>query len=254
MDARDVLKLSLKAIKFQLRKSEDIVAYLNDERILKRDIRDVFEDVSEELQCRIAYLHLDSNLDSYGSEILHDMKKEQSFSLDLFFSKIFVQLFPAKNTALYVQYRDLSQGEESVVDFARTLRTLCKEMGIPIETQTFKFVLGLKDKDVRDAILRSDMASYNFQGPFDFAVSLGCSLSFCVKGREGEVEAGLVQVSKQYYKIAKEKGVKKGVCYNCLEGFHSCAICPFKTCKFCKKKNSVVKHFSLKCPLCPRKV
>ena len=70
--------------------------------------------------------------------------------------------------------------------------------------KTFKFVLGIKDKDVREAILRSDMASYNFQGLVDFAVSLGCSLSFCVKGGEGEVEAGLVQVSKQYYKIAKK--------------------------------------------------
>ena len=72
---------------------------------------------------------------------------------------------------------------------------LCREMGIPIETQTFKFVLGIKDKDVREAILRSDMASYNFQGLVDFAVSLGCSLSFCIKDREGEVDAGLVQVS-----------------------------------------------------------
>ena len=63
----------------------------------------------------------------------------------------------------------------------------------------------------------------------------------------------VLKVSTDYFKLAGKKGLSKGVCYNCLSGFHSASACPVGHCKFCKRRVDEVKHFSLGCALCPPK-
>ena len=265
MESLDILRSSLKdsfkAINFCLRKTEDIVEYIQSERILKDEVRDIFGEVSEEIQCRVAKVHLEGDLAFLGADVLRLMREEGFYDLDLFFGRIRKTLFPAEECMLHVKYHGLSQEERSIAGFASVLRTLCGVIGFPIETQKWKFVFGLKKEKLRAAMLVAHISTYTFQELVDHAAEVEINLSVYGENRVEEVNvveeveeklSGL-QISKQYYKLAREKGLPKGACFNCYEGFHSCLSCPKKFCKHCKKKNNAVKHWSLKCPHFPKK-
>ena len=110
MESLDILKSSLKeslkAVNFRLRK--DIVRYIQSERILKDEIRKIFGEVFEEIQCRVAKIHMEEDLAVLGANVLLLMKEEGFHDLDQFFGKIHKTLFPVEECMLHVKYHGLS--------------------------------------------------------------------------------------------------------------------------------------------------
>ena len=133
--------------------------------------------------------------------------------------------------------------------YARIFKLISGKLGINLETQQFKFILGINDMAIKEVLLRADLTLYDFQGLVKYAISLENSLTLSAgPSTERKVlSEEKVKISNNYYKLAKEKGLKKGLCYNCLTQYHPCSSCPIDHCKFCRRKNGDVKHFSLGC-------
>ena len=247
---------SHKIITTCLKSSSDIVSYILEEKNLKNSISNFYGDCSPEIQCKVAWIHLGDTVSDHSLDILSEMERRVSYDLSLFFVSLFKAIFPASISALDLKYRELKQGSLSIVGYARILRVITEKLGYHLGNQKFKFILGINDQRIKEVLLRADLNLYDLQGLVEYAISLESSLSLSdelLAKKEGSKEEK-VYVSKNYFKLAKEKGLKKGLCYNCITQYHSCSSCPLDHCKFCKKKNRDVKHFSLGCSKCPGKL
>ena len=71
-----------------------------------------------------------------------------------------------------------------------------------------------------------------------------------VEGQEECYKIMGVPLAK-YFAVAEEKNVNKR-CFNCFSPGHQSLECRVRSCKFCDKLTSAVKHFSLLCPLAPK--
>ena len=259
MDDLESLGKSLKVITTFLKSSVDIVDYLVEEKILKNAIENIFETSTQKLKCTIACFHLGEEIRGCGDDILESMKKDECYDLATFFKQLLGHVFPASSSTLYLKYHELKQGNSTIVGFARTLQILCENMGIPLESQKYKFILGLNSEEIRRASYRVDLEGYTFQRLIQYTVSIENNLFFenetkKVKNTNSEgSKLGLGGTSK-YSKLALEKGLKHGKCYNCLVAFHPCTSCPHKFCRFCKKSNKEVKHWSLGCSKSPKEI
>ena len=63
----------MKIIKSEIKSSGDILAYLEEEKILKNTILDVFRDATGEVQCRIACLHLNQSIKWAGEIVMEGL-------------------------------------------------------------------------------------------------------------------------------------------------------------------------------------
>ena len=242
---------SKKVINVCLESSDDIVAYLEEEKILKNSIVRFYEDFGQEDQVKIAELHLGKEVKKYTLDI---PPQEGSNSLFTFFDLLFKTIFPASNTVLSLEYRNLVQGERTILDFAKRLSVLSEKIGLDLEMEKLKFISGIAEEEIRETLLRADLTIYTFWGLVKYATSLVETLKLSTKsqdkGKEIETKTKLqeFQVSSKYFKMAKKKGLPSGQCYNCMKGFHCALSCPQKFCKYCGGKTGLVKHFSLGCP------
>ena len=156
MDDLESLGKSLKVITTFLKSSVDIVDYLIEEKILKNAIENIFENSTQKLKCTIACFHLGEEIRGYGDDILESMKKDECYDLAIFFKQLLGHVFPASSSTLYLKYHELKQGNSTIVGFARTLQILCENMGIPLESQKYKFIFGLNNEEIRRATYRID--------------------------------------------------------------------------------------------------
>ena len=76
MDNLAIFEASMKIIKSVVKCSTDILIYLEEEKVLKNTILDVFGDASAAVQCRIACLHLDDSI--HGVSIIGKKKREMT--------------------------------------------------------------------------------------------------------------------------------------------------------------------------------
>lgn len=278
MDNLAVFEASMKIIKSVVKCSTDILVYLEEEKILKNTILDVFGDASAAVQCRIACLHLDNSIRWAGEYVMEELAKSGDHCLQGFFTLLCKQLFPASKTSLSERKSALCQGESSIVEYAKELRILVEGMGTSVDHYgvRWSFVKGLNEGVVR-AVLRM----HPFEGKsFEALVSHAAEVEINMSCEEVEVVGGMIRLeqdsgvkvsseeggvenkkqvkgpilSPKYFKMAREKGLGPGKCYNCLTGFHSCYSCPRIKCKFCGKKLGQTGHFSLLCPLSPAKL
>ena len=244
------LAQSKKVINVCLSSLHDIVSYLEEEKILKNSIFRFYEDFTPKDQVKIALLHLGKEVEKYAFEI--SFQKEYQ-NLDEFFYLLFKTIFPAKYSTLNLEYRNLVQGERTILDFAKRLSVLSEKIGLDLEMEKLKFISGITEEEVRETLLRADLTIYKFWGLVKYASSLVETLNLSTKFQKGsetktENKTQAFLVSTKYFKMAKKRGLSKGQCYNCMKGFHPAISCPQQFCRYCKSETSTVKHFSLGCP------
>ena len=244
------LAQSKKVINVCLSSLHDIVSYLEEEKILKNSIFRFYEDYTPKDQVKIALLHLGKEVEKYAFEI--SFQKEYQ-NLDEFFYLLFKTIFPAKYSTLNLEYRNLVQGERTILDFAKRLSVLSEKIGLDLEMEKLKFISGIKEEEIRETLLRADLTIYKFWGLVKYASSLVETLKLSTKFQKGsetktENKTQAFLVSTKYFKMAKKRGLSKGQCYNCMKGFHCAISCPQQFCSYCRGETSKVKHFSLGCP------
>ena len=130
----------------------------------RKSIENIFDNEAPKVQCLIACLHLGDYLRGYGDEIFEQMKKDKSYNISLFFSKLFTAVLPAGFSTSYMRYQKLKQDELTITEFSKTLKLLCGVMGFDMETQKYKFIFGLHDKEIRKVLLRVGLEGYTFKG------------------------------------------------------------------------------------------
>ena len=245
---------SRKVINVCLESSDDIVSYLEEEKSLKNSIIDLYEDFSPKDKIKIAFLHMSKEVEKYARgeslESCHDLHE--------LFDLLFKTLYPASNSTLSLEYRNLVQGERTILEFAKRLSVLCEKIGLDLEMEKLKFISGITEEDVRETLLRADLTIYGFWGLVKYASSLVETLQLSTKFKERKEEARMetktknktqaLIVSTNYFRIAQKRGLSKGQCYNCMKGFHHAISCPQQFCSYCRGKTGNVKHFSLGCP------
>ena len=259
MDVIKILDKSLKLITSQLKTDSDIIQYRREQETLKGSIDNIFGNFDVEIQCQIAYLHLGENIKDFGLLILNEMRGNGAYDFEEFFARLFKLVFPASQSAMEVKYRDLAQNDMTIGEYAKTFQSVSVAKGLG----NIEFILGLNDKEIRKVLCRVDVTKYSFQELIEYASSLENHLYLERVGKEprkrfkqavqGGRDSG-AKVSLDYYQLAGKKGLKRGLCYNCLTAFHSCTACPRMKCQFCGRENKEVKHFSLGCPRCPDRV
>ena len=245
---------SRKVINVCLESSDDIVSYLEEEKSLKNSIIDLYEDFSPKDKIKIAFLHMSKEVEKYARgeslESCHDLHE--------LFDLLFKTIYPASNSTLSLEYRNLVQGERTILEFAKRLSVLCEKIGLDLEMEKLKFISGITEEDVRETLLRADLTIYGFWGLVKYASSLVETLQLSTKFKERKEEARMetktknktqaLIVSTNYFRIAQKRGLSKGQCYNCMKGFHHAISCPQQFCSYCRGKTGNVKHFSLGCP------
>ena len=245
---------SRKVINVCLESSDDIVSYLEEEKSLKNSIIDLYEDFSPKDKIKIAFLHMSKEVEKYARgeslESCHDLHE--------LFDLLFKTIYPASNSTLSLEYRNLVQGERTILDFAKRLSVLCEKIGLDLEMEKLKFISGITEEEVRETLLRADLTIYGFWGLVKYASSLVETLQLSTKFKERKKEARMETrtknktqaflVSTDYFRIAQKRGLSKGQCYNCMKGFHHAISCPQQFCSYCRGKTGNVKHFSLGCP------
>ena len=193
---------------------------------------------------KIAKLHLGKEVKKYTLDI---PPQEGSNSLYTFFDLLFKAIYPASNSTLSLEYRNLVQGERTILEFSKRLCVLSEKIGLDLEMEKLKFISGIAEEEIRETLLRADLTIYTFWGLVKYATSLVETLKLSTKGQEKGKEIK-TKTSSKYFKMAKKKGLSRGQCYNCLKEFHCAVSCPQKFCKYCGGKTGIVKHFSLGCP------
>ena len=245
---------SRKVINVCLESSDDIVSYLEEEKSLKNSIIDLYEDFSPQDKIKIAFLHMSKEVEKYARgeslESCHDLHE--------LFDLLFKTIYPASNSTLSLEYRNLVQGERTILEFAKRLSVLCEKIGLDLEMEKLKFISGITEEEVRETLLRADLTIYGFWGLVKYASSLVETLQLSTKFKERKEEARMetkaknkaqaLIVSTNYFRIAQKRGLSKGQCYNCMKGFHHAISCPQQFCSYCRGKTGNVKHFSLGCP------
>jgi len=179
----------------------------------------------------------------------------------------------------------------NITDYARRFRAIISMLKYDLEGFRTKFVDGLANSELKSALRRNNWEGLTFTELVRLAVSIENNLSrerpaakaYVVRGGgerlEGEgsgVDHGVgerdwdlgasggydsgedderaqlimgVPIAK-YFQAADRQNVSNR-CFNCFNK-HKSTLCPIKYCKFCERKNSLVKHYSLLCPKAPK--
>ena len=270
MDNLNIFQASMKIIKSYPTYSTDVLVYFAEEKILKNSILDVFKNTTADVQCRIACLHLSNNIRWRGGEILEGMARGRCHDLHQFFFLLCRKVFPAYKTSMIEKRRTLCQGTLSIADYGKALKILNEGLGTSVDHYCVRmdFVYGLNEGTVKRTLFTHALEEMDFETLINLAAQIEINMAHEVGiagggvheerkirvGEEVKEREGKVKLSKEYFKVAKIKGLKAGSCYNCIKNFHSCHSCPKTKCIFCHKNVNQVGHYSLLCPLYPRKL
>ena len=251
----NVLRSATKSIKTRITGCSNIIDYLLEERSLKNSILDFFGDFDVKFQCKVAILLIDDGgIQGLARKIVEQMDSRSSHDLDMFFSQLLEMVFPNSLSFLYVEFSNFKQGSLSISEYGLRFKILCEGLGHKMQYQKIRFIEGIAKKRVRDILLKADLSRYDIQGLMDYAAGLENIALIDEKGVDETSGVYKIEVSTIHFKLAEQKGLKKGLCFNCFIGHHECFSCPSSLCKFCKKPNGQVKHFSLACVKCPSKL
>ena len=224
MEDIPIIRDSIKVIRASLEEGVNIVSYLRQETSLRNSIERNFPSVSPRLKCRIALQHCNGMIESDAWEVFLDMDKKNDFDLALFFSNLLQKTFPAATSSLSLVYDSFVQGDLTIVRYGNDFLFLCELMELNPVFQKFKFIEGLKDRSVRETLLKADLTRYDVRGLITYAESLSHSLSLLHDVSVGALSEGIVtqrvleernvsqgeiKVSSKYFKLARDKGLRK---------------------------------------------
>ena len=274
-----VLAMSGKVIKLTIKENNDIVNFLDALAKLESIIRDLYSEETEQLKVQIALNQLGDKIRSDGDAVYESMGEAGDYDLGEFFRGIYRMSYPAPQSTLDLGFRNLKQGGGTVSEYARKFRTVVGLLGYNLTTFTFKFIDGLTNAELRQAIRRQNIEGMEFQELVALISSINNSLStekqqtkvfFGAEVRgESKGEAGVLEgwgggdeederickilgvPVQKYFKKADEKKVSRETCWNCFNKGHQSLACVKKNCKFCARPTQVVKHLSLICPKAP---
>ena len=164
MNNLSIFQASMKIIKSYLSSSNNILLYLEEEKVLKNTILDIFHNTTADVQCRIACLHLGDNIRWVGENILEEMAKGKSFDLQRFFFLLCKQIFPAFKTSLIDKRRTLCQGTLSIADYGKALKILNEGLGMSVDHYCVRmsFVFGLNEGIVKRTLFTHALEGMDF--------------------------------------------------------------------------------------------
>ena len=250
-----VLKGALKVIRARITSCYDIIDYLLEEESLRNSILDFYGDLDQRFQCEVALLLVDDvGIQEQARKILEQMDSASNHSLNWFFSQLFGRVFPCSISLLNLEFSTFKQGSLSFSEYGLRFKVLCERLGLELQYQKIRFIQGMTTKRIRDVLLKADLNRYDIQGLIEYAAVLENVAMIDDQGENKTSGVSTIAVSTNYFRLAEQKGLRKGLCFNCLIGHHACVSCPSYLCKFCKKPNGQVKHFSLACEKCPARL
>ena len=269
-----VLINSQKLVKYILKSKSDVVSFMVDVAMLVESIEEFFGGESEDLKIKISLLHMGDDVRNDADAVYKTLKGAGDYDLKKFMTDLFAINFPAPWSSLDLAYRELRQGDSTIIEYARKFKLFVGKLELNLKAQVNKFLLGLRENQVRSALYKQNLESLDFEAIVRWAVNLtnnmklerasagvhfgeetnmGCETSV-LESREGENEASYkimgVPIS-EYWKVMDAKGVKNK-CFQCFGEGHGSISCSLKRCKFCDKDTKIAKHYSILCPRCPK--
>ena len=243
-----------------------------DVSMLSESINEFFSRESEDLKIKIALLHMDTDVRTDADTVYKNLRDGGLYNLESFMEGLFALNFPSPWSSLDLAFRGLRQGELSVVEYGRRFKLFVAKLELNLKGQVNKFLMGLKDPNLRSALYKQNLEDLDFDALVRWAVSLTNNLKLekvtagvgvcrewdgdetCLKmieegGCDSSYKIMGVPLGK-YLKAAEDKGVKLR-CFNCFGKGHGSLQCGLKYCKFCKKNVGQVSHYSLLCPRAP---
>ena len=268
-----LLMSSTKLIKCILKSGRNIVDYMVEANTLYESIEEFFGGEGEDLKIKVALLHMDEIMRTDADEVYRNLRVVGVYDLKGFMAGLFSLNYPSPWSSLDLAFRSLKQGELSIIDYSRRFKLFVGQLELNLKGQVNKFLLGLKDANLRSSLYKQNLDEMEFDQIVKWAVTLsnnlkvergmGASVSSCVEFDLDETclimgEMDLEYAYKvmgvplgTYLKAAEDKNVKLR-CFNCFGSGHGAVECGLKACKFCGKDPKKVKHYSLMCPKCPR--
>ena len=272
---QQVLINSTKLIKVTLKSKDDVVEFLENVEMLVQAIQEFYGGESDETKIKIALLHMGSEVKIDGDVVFKELKNEGVYDLKMFMERLFALNFPSPWSSLDLAFRELKQGESTIIEYSRKFRLFVGKLELNLKAQKNRFLAGLRDGRVRQSMYKQNIELLDFDSLVRWCVTLTNNMkldqpSFNVfKGEERErcegertlvvedKDEGLDACMKimgvslgQYWKVAEERGVSKR-CFQCFSDKHGATQCPLKICKFCDKEVRVAQHYSVMCPKCP---
>ena len=264
-----VLLQASKIIKTKLHAGPDIVIFLDNQTKLMRAIEDIYGEESERTKIQIALNQMDDKLRSDADVLYDKCRQEEFYDLDAFCRGLLKMSFPAPRSSLDIGFQSLRQNypeKSTIVEYGRRFRTMARLLDKNPDHYFTKFVAGLASGDLQAALRRTRLEGMDFDELVALAVSIGNMLlmerpvgkeivgkELVAKEVEGQEECYKIMgvPLAKYFAVAEEKNVNKR-CFNCFSPGHQILECRVRSCKFCDKLTSAVKHFSLLCPLAPK--
>ena len=268
-----LLMSSTKLIKCILKSGRNIVDYMVEANTLYESIEEFFGGEGEDLKIKVALLHMDEVMRTDADEVYRNLRVVGVYDLKGFMAGLFSLNYPSPWSSLDLAFRGLKQGELSIIDYSRRFKLFVGQLELNLKGQVNKFLLGLKDANLRSSLYKQNLDEMEFDQIVKWAVTLsnnlkvergmGASVSACVEFDLDETCLVMGEMDLEcsykvmgvplgnYLRAAEDKGVKLR-CFNCFGSGHGAVECGLKTCKFCEKDPKKVKHYSLMCPKCPR--
>ena len=284
-----ILASSSKVIKSKLVRTSDIVLFTDALERLENSILDTYPEETEKVKILIALNQMDEQIRSEGDSVFELCKESGFYCLNSFLREVFTYSFPSPQSSLNTAFESLSQNfptKSSITDYARRFRSIIHKLKYNIEGFKGKFVDGLANSEVRQAIRRSNWEGLEFQNMVSLATSIEANIQkdkisarayfagYGVGDAEGEQgwgssgsggmgpgeedwgdDEGAMLVMgvpiKRYFNESTKHNMGSR-CFNCFSKAHRVGLCPKKLCKFCEKTVSMVKHYSILCPKAPK--
>ena len=280
MGVGQILSNARKIIITKVQASDSIVELLDNLMSLEEEIEDALDGESEKTKIMVGLRNMDGNVCNDGRAVLRDFKSQGVFDFGLFITKVFRFSYPAPKSSLGIAFSELKQGQKSIVAYARQFKAIVRLLEYDIHGYFGKFILGLAEGGVRDAINCQNWENLGFDELVSLAVSISNNMrsarrvgdrhdrALTVVGgggswgqggshtggedmEEDEIHKLLGVPLTKYFEISKAKNAQYR-CFNCFGKSHRVTECQLKRCVFCEKPVNVVKHVSLLCPKCPQ--
>ena len=285
-----ILASSSKVIKSKLTRTSDIVLFTDSLERLENSILDTYPEETEKVKILIALNQMDEQIRSEGDSVFELCKESGFYCLNSFLREVFTYSFPSPQSSLNTAFESLSQNfptKSSITDYARRFRSIIHKLKYNIEGFKGKFVDGLANNEIKQAIRRSNWEGLEFQNMVSLATSIEANLQkekisarayfagyetrgdaegeqgwgssgsggMGPRGEDwGEDEGAMlimgIPIKRYFNETTKHNMV--GRCFNCFSKAHRVGLCPKKSCKFCEKSVSMVKHYSILCPKAPK--
>ena len=264
-----VLINSTKLIKTVLKSKDDVVNFLENVEMLVESIEEFYGSESDELKVKIALLHMNEEVKIDGDVVFKELKGKETYDLSVFMERLFSLNFPSPWSSLDLAFRELKQGESTIIEYSRRFKLFVKKLDLNLKAQKNRFLVGLKDGRVRESMYKQNLEMLDFDHLVRWCVTLTNNMKLerpnvsVFKGseegeapledRDGGADACMkimgVSLTK-YWDAADKRGIR-GRCFQCFSEQHGATECPLKICKFCERDVKVAQHYSVICPKCP---